>query len=312
MSSPTVALHWRTETTQDGLLCQVIEIELLRPDRLMFPQDLEHLHVPTQLDPRQGVILTGRAPIWLYGWLVHACHHTRWVACYDPRLGAVVVSTHHPEVHLGQVLLLQSQEKRSQLAPAIMMVGPPHSGKSLLAHALFQALLPTCPEVYLQRAHWDGEGNWFLEVGDPQHSQTLKKQYRGTKTNEFFPVQAAGILALRRQKHLVLVDVGGKVDPAKHPLLEACSHYLVVSREPEAVAAWHEFCADRGNLHLLGIVHTYRGEGELLRQISPYLEIELGIPDHHAPLTVPPMLLAKIRNLALPSPLERDASKPSL
>ncbi|MEN9217847.1 MAG: CRISPR-associated ring nuclease Crn3/Csx3 [Gloeomargarita sp. DG_2_bins_126] len=300
MSSPTVALSWRLETTPEGVPCQVIEIELLRPDRLMFPEDLSGLHLPPELDPRRGVILTGRAPIWLYGWLVHACHHTRWVACYDPRLGAVVVSSHHPEVRLGQVLSLPSPSRRSRLAPAVMVVGPPRSGKSLLSYALFQALLPTCPDLYLQRAHWDGEGNWFLEIGDPQQGQTLKGYYRGTATAEFFPVQAQAILALRRHKRLVLVDVGGKVDPVKQPLLEACSHYLVVCREPEAIPAWHEFCADRGNLELLGIIHTYPGEGNRVRQISPYLEIELGIPGQTAP-TLPPALLEKIGHLALVS-----------
>lgn len=125
MSSPTVCFHWRSDVTQTGLACQVVEIELLRPDRLMFPQDLPELRLPSELDPQKGVILTGRAPIWLYGWLVHACHYTRWVACYDPRLGAVVVSTHHPEVRLGEVLQLQSQGKRARLAAAVMVVGPP-------------------------------------------------------------------------------------------------------------------------------------------------------------------------------------------
>jgi CRISPR-associated protein Csx3 len=80
---------------------QVIEIEL---QGLATPDDLAQLRIPDNLNPRQGVILTGRAPIWLYGWLVHECHFTRWVACNDPRLGAVVVSSHHPEVQVGQVI----------------------------------------------------------------------------------------------------------------------------------------------------------------------------------------------------------------
>jgi len=304
MSSPTVCLHWRPDVTQTGLACQVVEIELLRPDRLMFPQDLLELRLPSELEPRRGVILTGRAPIWLYGWLVHACHHTRWVACYDPRLGAVVVSTHHPEVRLGEVLQLQSYGKRARLAAAVMVVGPPNSGKSRLSHALFQALLPTCPEVYLQRAHWDGEGNWFIEIPNPQEGQELKEQYRGAETQEFFPFQAQAILNLRRQKQLVIVDVGGKVDPAKQPILEACTHYLIVSREPQAIPMWHEFCAERGNLQLLGIVHTYPGEGQRVRQEFPYLEIELGMPLD----TAPSLLINAIRNLALPGILEGGTS----
>ncbi|MCS7292024.1 MAG: CRISPR-associated ring nuclease Crn3/Csx3 [Gloeomargarita sp. SKYBB_i_bin120] len=299
MTSPTVVLHWRAATTQSGLDCQVLEIELVRPDRLMFPEDLATLHLPNQLDPTKGVVISGRAPIWLYGWLVHACHHTRWVACYDPRLGAVVVNTHHPEVRVGQVLRIVLPTLQNRLAPAVMIVGPPHSGKSRLAHALFQALLPACPEVYLQRAHWDGEGNWLLEIHDADQGKMLKDRYRGQPTSEFFPWQAQAILQLRRQKQLVLVDVGGKVDPAKQPLLEACTHYLVVSRDPEAIPAWHEFCADRGNLQLLGIVHTYLGQGEHLRQSALYLELELGLLDDQ-PVTVPAGLLDRLKSLALP------------
>jgi len=85
----------------DGLVFQVVEIVL---DGVVTPDDLAQLRLPTGINPRQGVVLTGRAPIWLYGWLVHECHFTRWVACYDPRLGAVVVSSHSPEVQVGQVI----------------------------------------------------------------------------------------------------------------------------------------------------------------------------------------------------------------
>jgi len=84
----------------DNLTFQVIEIVL---DGIATPDNLAQLHLPT-IDARQGVVLTGRAPIWLYGWLVHECHFTRWVACYDPRLGAVVVESHTPEVRVGQVI----------------------------------------------------------------------------------------------------------------------------------------------------------------------------------------------------------------
>jgi len=85
----------------DGIAFQVIEIRL---DGVATPGDLTQLCLPAGIDTRMGVILTGRAPIWLYGWLVHECHFTRWVACYDPRLGAVVVESHTPEVRVGQII----------------------------------------------------------------------------------------------------------------------------------------------------------------------------------------------------------------
>ncbi len=255
--------HWPQKPHLGGLPFQVIEIELTRPDRLVFPEDLAQLRLPGGIDPRLGVVLSGRAPIWLYGWLVHECHFTRWVACYDPRLGAVVVSSHSPDVQVGEIIpWVQGRPgkaygplTRTELAAAVMVVGPPDSGKSRLARALFEALLPEHPDIYLQRAHWDGEGNWTLDL-PPEEAKILKHQYRGSFTPEFFSFHAQAILALRRQKSLVIVDVGGKVDPQKQPILEACSHYLVVSRDPAAIPLWHEFCRDRGNLRCVAVLHT--------------------------------------------------------
>jgi CRISPR-associated protein Csx3 len=52
------------------------------------------------------VIIEGRAPIWRYGMAFHALHGSpaAAVAVYDPRLGAVVVASHHPEYKEGQVI----------------------------------------------------------------------------------------------------------------------------------------------------------------------------------------------------------------
>jgi CRISPR-associated protein Csx3 len=277
---------------------QILEIELTRPDRLVFPEDLAQLQLPAGINAQLGVVLTGRAPIWLYGWLVHECHFTRWVACYDPRLGAVVVSSHTPEVRVGQVIpWVQGRPgkaygplTRTELAAAVMVVGPPDSGKSRLARALFEALLPEHPDIYLQRAHWDGEGNWTLDL-PPEEAKILKHQYRGSFTPEFFSFHAQAILALRRQKSLVIVDVGGKVDPQKQPILEACSHYLVVSRDPEAIPLWHEFCRDRGNLRCVAILHTSPGPPQVPKD-SPELEIRW---DPNSP--PPAELLRAVRRL---------------
>ena len=57
------------------------------------------------IDGMKGVIISGRGPIWLYGVLMSACHATRWVATFDPRLGAVVISKHHKAApNVGQIL----------------------------------------------------------------------------------------------------------------------------------------------------------------------------------------------------------------
>jgi CRISPR-associated protein Csx3 len=52
------------------------------------------------------VVVEGRAPIWRYGMAFHKLHGSAAaaVAVYDPRLGAVIVASHHPDYREGQVL----------------------------------------------------------------------------------------------------------------------------------------------------------------------------------------------------------------
>lgn len=91
--------------TADGLAYQHLRIHLTSPDGIIEPEDLKGLKLPEGIASSQGVVLEGRGPIWLYGYLVHECHATPWVGCYDPRLeGAVVVETHTRGVSVGSVL----------------------------------------------------------------------------------------------------------------------------------------------------------------------------------------------------------------
>lgn len=51
-----------------------------------------------------GVIFDGRGPVWGFGMLIHAAHPTQFVACRDPRLGAVVVESHVKGLAAGDVI----------------------------------------------------------------------------------------------------------------------------------------------------------------------------------------------------------------
>jgi CRISPR-associated protein Csx3 len=52
------------------------------------------------------VVIEGRAPVWRYGMAFHRLHGSPAgaIAVYDPRLGAVVVASHHPGWREAQVL----------------------------------------------------------------------------------------------------------------------------------------------------------------------------------------------------------------
>lgn len=73
-------------------------------EKSVSPKILKEIK-PPQVDPTKGVVLSGRAPIWLYCYLVHYYHPTRFVATYDPRLGgAVIVESHSPRPKVGDVI----------------------------------------------------------------------------------------------------------------------------------------------------------------------------------------------------------------
>ena len=290
--------------TAEGQRYQLLTIELTSRDRLIEPQDLTDLSLPAGIDTTGGVVITGRAPLWLYTYLVHELHPTAWVACFDPRFNAgVVVATHSRLARVGQVISLEPP--RSALAPALLVVGPPDSGKSVFSYALFQALLPDCPDVFLQRANWDGEGNWILELpleATPADQETFKRLYKGGLTERFFPYQSEAILQLRHQKPLVIVDVGGMVQTAKLPLLEACSHYVIISADPGAVDEWHEFCCDRANLKPVAVIHSCLTETLLIHQRQPYLEITCGPWVRGKTNGVPEVCLEQVKALVGRSP----------
>lgn len=284
-----------------GVSYQLLTIEFLSPDRLIAPQDLATLTLPTGIDTTGGVIITGRAPIWLYAALVHELHPTAWVACFDPRLnGGVVVATHSRQTSMGQVIPLPPSTVGPRQGPALMIVGPPDSGKSVLSHALFTALLPQYPEVFLQRANWDGEGNWLLELppeATAAECEALKQVGKGGPSERFFGHHGHAILQLRRQKPLVLVDVGGKVQATKVPILEACSHYLIISSDPDRIEEWHEFCRDRGNQKPVAVIHSTLEPGLEIHRRQPYLEITCGPWLRGQNQGVPGVLLEQVQAL---------------
>ena len=70
------------------------------------PADLKSLVIPT-VKGNKGVVLNGRAPIWVFATLVHHFHATQWVATNDPRQsGAIVVESHKSGVSVGDVIPL--------------------------------------------------------------------------------------------------------------------------------------------------------------------------------------------------------------
>jgi CRISPR-associated protein Csx3 len=101
-----IELELIPHTTELGLAYNHLHIRITTENGIITPGDIKGLKIPPTIDFTKGVVIEGKAPIWLYGYLVHECHPSAWVACYDTRLGAVVVATHCHDVGISQVFKL--------------------------------------------------------------------------------------------------------------------------------------------------------------------------------------------------------------
>ncbi|MDY7006105.1 MAG: CRISPR-associated protein Csx3 [Cyanobacteriota bacterium] len=263
-------------------ICQTLAITLTEPRELIKTSILPELKskIPQDLDFNQGVILYGMSPIWLYGCLVKCCGNAPWIACYDVRTQkAVVVKSNIQILAVGDTISIIFNRTPGM---AILIGGPPDSGKSVFSYALRCSLLEKDKslKVFIHRANWDGEGNWVLEMSDRDTATKLKEANTrrvhklGKKMmNNYFDYHAKAIKNIRDVMDIVLVDVGGMVQDEKKPILEQCTHYIIISRYEEEVGIWHDFC---GGLKPAVVIHSVWEEKLLKLENEDYLEVVAG------------------------------------
>ncbi|HPC39237.1 MAG TPA: CRISPR-associated ring nuclease Crn3/Csx3 [Exilispira sp.] len=83
----------------------LLEFELKKN---LEPQDLNFINLPDPVKEKFAsklLILSGRGPIWLYGFMIHHFHPCKAIAIYDPRIdGAVIIESHSEEYKIGVVV----------------------------------------------------------------------------------------------------------------------------------------------------------------------------------------------------------------
>ncbi|QSR89288.1 CRISPR-associated protein Csx3 [Methylacidiphilum caldifontis] len=230
---------------------QILDI-LLLGNGIIDPKELPSVQLPPELSMSRGIVICGRAPIWLYTYLTHLCHPSPWIAVYDPRHGAIVIEAHRVDAPpVGTICQVDSRylskqlstEKRSQHTSssfhhrAVAIIGPPHSGKSVLVYSLVKRLRNALGEegqreVFVLRACPDGEGDWFVE-GDPQLVKILR--YKGSWNEEFVGKVVEDIEKLQESKRVLLVDCGGKIDRYNQRILNACTSCIIVTRKGDVL-----------------------------------------------------------------------------
>jgi CRISPR-associated protein Csx3 len=127
----------------------------------------------------------------------------------------------------------------SQPLPAVLVGGPPHSGKSVLIYSLSQALRARGVEHYALRACPDGEGDWSSEAR-PELVKEIR--IKGDWTARW--VQWISRDIRRRQKPL-LVDVGGRPTAEQATMFGLCTHAVLLTPDDAARAGWLALLAEQ-------------------------------------------------------------------
>lgn len=277
---------------------QTLAINLLQPQSLIQVEEMLSWELPRELDREREIILYGRAPNWLYNHLVWCFRDFPWVGCYDIRSQtAVVVSSKIAQIQAGDSIPIFFNRVPGI---AILIGGPPGSGKSILSYSLRVELAAKRPDlqIYLHRANWDGEGNHTYETPDVDLAKRCREEGKfkihefpnaERLKEEYFKYQADATQNIRQVVDLVLVDIGGMPGSAEMPLIEQCSHYIVISKDSDKIQDWHDLA---GKLKPLAIIHSVWEDrlDELSRE--PFLEIVAGKWQSSA--KVPEVLLDEI------------------
>lgn len=276
---------------------QTLVIKFDQPQALIKPSAIAHTSLPENLDLTQPIVFFGQVPTWLYGRLISQClefsPNIPWMGCYDARgQQVVVVASQVANVSIGDNFPVTINR---QPCPTILVGGPPDSGKSIFSNALRVALKQRYPKktIYLHRASWDGEGNWTYEErgGEEERgrgggkSELIKRLvtsnefriHENPKTAklipDYFRYHARTVENLRAITDCLIVDVGGLPQIEKQPLVQQCTHYIVISKSAEAVEDWHGLCGKW--VRPLVVVHSVLETQQIITKTQP-LEMVAG------------------------------------
>lgn len=139
------------------------------------------------------------------------------------------------------------------LLPAILIGGPPGSGKSVLFHSLTRSL-ENCnlPSFYALRAAPDGEGHWAQEITSTRLGQL---RFKGQWDQRWIDVTCRDLAARTMP---LLVDVGGLPTEEQEAIFDQCTGAILLTRidDDEGRAYWQAMMRE----HSLEILADLRSE----------------------------------------------------
>jgi CRISPR-associated protein Csx3 len=167
------------------------------------------------------------------------------------------------------------------LLPAVLVGGPPHSGKSVLFYHLTQALRAQHVPHHAIRACPDGDHNWFHE-GQPETVSTIRVKRTGE-----WPVSFVQRISQDMEHRCLplLVDMGGIPRASQMSLFHHCTHSILLLRQdrPDATLHWQQMVDDNDLLPLARIYSVQEGISTIT-ELSPVLKGTITGLNRHMPM----------------------------
>lgn len=146
------------------------------------------------------------------------------------------------------------------LLPAVVIGGPPHSGKSVLTYALAQALRDKDVQHYILRAAPDGEGLW---ANESKQSTVRHIRRKGEFSTEFVDYARLSI----RGRHLPLVvDVGGRPEGEQFNIFAECTHSILLYKSEAEREQWRGYFARYDLIPLAELQSQLHGSDQLVER----------------------------------------------
>lgn len=154
--------------------------------------------------------------------------------------------------------------------PAVLIGGPPHSGKSVLVHALTLALRARHVDHYVLRATPDGEGDWS-NVADQSLVQALRRK------GKFNPQFVSSTISYLQDRQIpLLVDVGGRPTAEQEALFALCTHAILLvgeragepGRFEQDLAEWQAMLA-RQHVSIVAVLRSVLDGTQMVTTTEP-------------------------------------------
>ncbi len=190
----------------------------------------------------------------------------------------------------------------TNLLPAILFAGPPHSGKSVLAYLLSRRLREADVPHILLRAAPDGEGDWSYEC--PEEARVHQRQ-KGLYTADLI---ADLLTAIRNRSLPMLVDIGGRLRAEQFELLDACTHVVHLWREEADRQEWTTWLEERSLIPIARLRSQLAPPDELAPDAGPLQGTITGL-DRNRPQPGPTFehLFERVRGICAYPPVALEA-----